>query len=120
MPIKTPQLQPVRLLPRTEPKPSRQTRQQFQNNYAEEAESHEIHVGRIRRDAVIGQEPPPAHEKPDAAADPTPTLPAPPADAPTLTTRIARACVRDEHTNLRTTRLAAIIARFCNLSLIHI
>ena len=122
MPIKTQKMQPVRLLPRTEPAPGRAARQQFRKSYAEETDtaepdqtpppetdninSDEFHVGRIRRHAVIRQEPPPADEKPrDTDANKA---------APTLTTRIARACARDEHANLRTTRLAAIIARFCN------
>jgi hypothetical protein len=124
MSIKSTPPQPVRLLPRNEPAPSRIARQQFRKSYPDDTESHEFHVGRIRRDAVIGHEPPPAHDnnahhadpaephpQPQCETSPGPSLASTPA---TLSTRIARACARDEQANLRNARLAAIIAQFCN------
>ncbi|MBP1204805.1 hypothetical protein JOD97_002847 [Duganella sp. 1411] len=125
MPIKSTPPQPVRLLPRNEPAPTsanrqRALRQQFKNSYTEpeplppaEAEAPEFHVGRIRRHAVIRQEPPAAE---DNAHHPDPAEPYLPPATPTatLSTRIARACARDEQANLRNARLAAIIAQFCN------
>lgn len=123
MPIKAPQWQPVRVLPRAEPAPSRAARQQFKKSYAEEpdtaapdptppaapdnSDAEASHAGPVGPDAATGREAPPVDEKP-RDPDTNQTAPA------TLAARIARACARDEHTNLRTTRLAALIARFCN------